>query len=267
MQKRNKLRIKDILGQNEILLDEASNEQFRIQQRFLRNHQKMFEQLTSTLTTRPLTFAKFSFQKAEVEQDDQLRPIVSGIYQHQKQGSMLTSELWSKKQCRQYLKQANMQTAKGVLKRFAHWEWDQNSNKERFRNVTDKLKQPTYTNESELVTKLQLGTIEGEKRLRQKIIRDWRIQKSYDIQGELEKYKDIEILKQRGQKYHKSSQSFGQLSLRHQVKNNQLNHIITELSELQEDTKKEKKKFEQIVLKKRNVNHQYKTSFDQFLQD
>ena len=33
-----------------------------------------------------------------------------------------------------------MQTSKGVLKRFAHWEWDKNSNKERFKNITDKLK-------------------------------------------------------------------------------------------------------------------------------
>ncbi|CAD8209669.1 unnamed protein product [Paramecium pentaurelia] len=267
MKNRNKLRIKDILGQNDIILDEASNEQFRIQQKFLRNHQKMFEQLTSTLTTRPLTFAKFSFQKAEVEQDEQLRPIVSGIYQHQKQGSMLTSELWSKKQCRQYLKQSNMQTAKGVLKRFAHWEWDQNSNKERFKNLTEKHKQTTYTNERELVTKLQLGTIEGEKRLRQKILRDWRIQKSYDIQGELEKYKDSEIIKSKGIKSHQSSQSLGQLSLRHLVKNNQLNHIITELSELQEDTKKDKKNFDRVTKQNRHTNRLQKISFDQFLQD
>ncbi|CAD8211995.1 unnamed protein product [Paramecium pentaurelia] len=227
----------------------------------------MFEQLSSTITNRPLTFAKFTFKKLELEQDEQLRPILNGIYQNQKQGSMLTTELWSKKQCRQYLKQTNMQTDKGILKRFAHWEWDQNQNKERFKNLIDKHKQTTYTNKSELVTKLQLGTIEGEKRLRQKIIRDWKIQKSYDIQRELVKYKDQEIYKQKGIKYHQSSQSFGQLSLRQQTKNNQLNHIITELSELQEDTKIEKKKFDQVTQQKRNTNRLQKISFEQFLQD
>ncbi|CAK67161.1 unnamed protein product (macronuclear) [Paramecium tetraurelia] len=227
----------------------------------------MFEQLTSTLTTRPLTFAKFSFQKAELEQDEQLRPIVGGIYQNQKQGSMLTSELWSKKQFRQYLKQTNTYTAKGVLKRFAHWEWDQNSNKDRFKNLTDKVKQTIYTNENELVTKLQLGTSEGEKKLRQKILRDWRVQKSYDIQKKLEKYKDSQLLKQRGTKYNQSNQSFEQQSLRQLSKNNQLIHIITELSELQEDTKKDKKKLDMVTQQKRNTNRLQKINFDQFLQD
>jgi pseudouridine-5'-phosphate glycosidase len=32
----------------------------------------------------------------------------------------------------------SLETSKGVLKRFAHWEWDQNTNKERFKDLAEK---------------------------------------------------------------------------------------------------------------------------------
>jgi hypothetical protein len=63
----------------------------------------MFTALSDTLNSRKLTFAKFAFKFTEVEEDHYMRPILKGILEREKTGTMLVSELWSKENLRQYL--------------------------------------------------------------------------------------------------------------------------------------------------------------------
>lgn len=140
---------------------------------YLAKHRGLFEQLSGTLTDRPITFAKFSFRKAEVEDDQQMRPIMQGIYEETNQGAMTSSEFWSIKQQRQFLKQSQMQSSKMILKRFSHWEWDANSNKQRLMELALKLKQNIYTSKDEMKTKKQLEAKNGEQVFRKRLIKQW----------------------------------------------------------------------------------------------
>ncbi|KAM3138020.1 hypothetical protein pb186bvf_009915 [Paramecium bursaria] len=191
----NKIRLKEIIEGKNIKDIEVFNAQQQTQKKHLIKNQILFEQLTTTLTHRPLTFAKCAFKKAEVEADDQLRPIVKGIYEHKTSGSMLSSDFWSNKQMRKYLKQTELLQSQRVLKRFAHWEWDYNSNKDRFRELSEKFKESIYTQQSEMNTKFKLSSNQGEKRLRKKIIRDWTSEKKIDIKDKLIEFRNNDLPK------------------------------------------------------------------------
>jgi hypothetical protein len=56
----------------------------------------LFTSLSNTLNTRKLTFAKFAFKLNEVEDDQYMKPIIRGLYDGKKPGTMLVSELWTK---------------------------------------------------------------------------------------------------------------------------------------------------------------------------
>lgn len=70
--------------------------------RYKRN-EKLFNLLQETLSTRKLTFAKFAFKLSDSEEDHYLRPILKGLYEKERPGSMLVSELWTKDTQRNFL--------------------------------------------------------------------------------------------------------------------------------------------------------------------
>lgn len=71
------------------------------------------------------------------------------------------------------MKQSQLYNSKMILKRFAHWEWDSNTNQERLRELAQRLKQEIYTQKSEMQTKKQLEVSKGHELLRKRIIREW----------------------------------------------------------------------------------------------
>lgn len=52
--------------------------------------------MQDTLATRKITFAKFAFKPTEYDEDRYLKPIIKGLFDKEKRGSMLVSELWTK---------------------------------------------------------------------------------------------------------------------------------------------------------------------------
>jgi hypothetical protein len=70
----------------------------------IKENEKQFNKLSSTLNSRKLTFAKYGFKVAEIDDDTSMKPILKGIYEKEKTGTMLVNELWTKEQLRSYLK-------------------------------------------------------------------------------------------------------------------------------------------------------------------
>lgn len=64
---------------------------------------KQFEQLRSTLRDRKVTFSKFGFRQTEMIDDKKLAPVLKGICQRTRIGSMQVTELVPITQLRQYL--------------------------------------------------------------------------------------------------------------------------------------------------------------------
>jgi hypothetical protein len=60
----------------------------------------------------------------------------------------------------------SLNSSKRLLKRFAHWEWDQNTRAERLREISETLKVDLFTRKHELLTKKKLAMRDGEKKLK-----------------------------------------------------------------------------------------------------
>lgn len=70
--------------------------QQKTQMNRMQKNEHLFTQLSDTLNTRKLTFAKFAFKFTEIDEDYYMKPILKGLYEREPQGTMLVSELWTK---------------------------------------------------------------------------------------------------------------------------------------------------------------------------
>lgn len=99
-----KLKLKGILQMDtqHLKKQQLTAEQKTQVNRITRN-EKTFNELQKILDERKLIFAKYGFQNSELEDDKSLKPILKGLYEKNKVGSMLVNEVWSKDQMREYL--------------------------------------------------------------------------------------------------------------------------------------------------------------------
>ncbi|KAM3128623.1 hypothetical protein pb186bvf_019252 [Paramecium bursaria] len=162
MSVKTKYRLQDVLTGN--LKNEEKSAQKVVQMNHIQKNQANFENLGKTLKERKITFSQFSFQQSEMIDDRKLRPVLNGICG--RLGSMSCAELLTKKQIQFYLKSAEMSNQKRILKRYAHWEWDQTEEKK-------ELPKYNFAGKVESDFKQQVKAKDAERRLRKQILKKW----------------------------------------------------------------------------------------------
>ncbi|CAK89012.1 unnamed protein product (macronuclear) [Paramecium tetraurelia] len=164
--KKSKYRLKDVI-EGKTSNDEKSAQKF-VQLSHIKKNVQEFNQLKSTLQDRKVTFAKFAFRQQELIDDKKLGPVLKGICNRTRIGSMQITELIPKFDLYKFLKQSHLEPSKRVLRRYAHWEWDQEQ--EERKEVPPSYK---FTSKTEFEYKKKMETKDADKKLRKDIIKKW----------------------------------------------------------------------------------------------